>query len=177
MGCKMTIDSGLQWSSRWVFLLAAIGTAVGLGNIWRFPYTAGVSGGGAFVIVYLGAVLLLALPVLLAELMIGRRGAAGPPAAIEAVATESGRSRHWRLMGIVLGALGATLSLSFYAVVGAWTIVRLQDGPSATARRHSDGIGTGIPRAEWFARQPVAMVHRVLCGDSFHRFQRPARWH
>ena len=122
MGRKMTIDSGLQWSSRWVFLLAAIGTAVGLGNIWRFPYTAGVSGGGAFVIVYLGAVLLLALPVLLAELMIGRRGAAGPPAAIEAVATESGRSRHWRLMGIVLGALGATLSLSFYAVVGAWTI-------------------------------------------------------
>jgi NSS family neurotransmitter:Na+ symporter len=118
----MTTNSGLQWSSRWIFLLAAVGTAVGLGNIWRFPYTAGVSGGGAFVIVYLGAVLLLALPLLLAEFMIGRRGAAGPPAAIEAVARESGRSRHWRLMGIVLGSLGATLSLSFYAVVGAWTI-------------------------------------------------------
>lgn len=118
----MTTASGLQWSSRTVFLLAAVGTAVGLGNIWRFPYTAGVSGGSAFVIVYLGAVLLLAMPVLLAELLVGRRGAAGPPAAIEAVATESGRSRHWRLMGIVLGSLGATISLSFYAVVGAWTI-------------------------------------------------------
>jgi NSS family neurotransmitter:Na+ symporter len=88
----MTTARKLQWSSRTIFLMAAVGCAVGLGNIWRFPYTAGVSGGGAFVIVYLGAVLLLALPVLLAELMVGRRGAAGPPAAIEAVATESGRS-------------------------------------------------------------------------------------
>ena len=118
----MATSGGQHWSSRYIFLMAAVGCAVGLGNIWRFPYTAGVSGGGAFVIVYLGAVLLLALPVLLAELLIGRRGAAGPPAAIEAVAVESGRSRHWRIMGIVLGSLGATLSLSFYAVVGAWTI-------------------------------------------------------
>jgi len=102
--------------------MAAVGCAVGLGNIWRFPYSAGVSGGSAFVIVYLGAAMLLALPILLAELMIGRRGAAGPPASIEAVAIESHRSRHWRLLGIVLGSLGATLSLAFYAVVGAWTI-------------------------------------------------------
>lgn len=118
----MTTSGGLQWSSRFTFLMAAVGCAVGLGNIWRFPYTAGVSGGGAFVLVYLGAVLVFALPVLIAELMIGRRGAAGPPAAIAAVAAESGRSTQWRWMGIVLGAVGATLALSFYAVVGAWTM-------------------------------------------------------
>jgi len=118
----MTTTSGLQWSSRLTFLMAAVGCAVGLGNIWRFPYTAGVSGGGAFVLIYLGAVLLLALPVLMAELLVGRRGAAGPPAAIAAVAKESGRSGAWRWMGIVLGGGGALLALSFYAVVGAWTL-------------------------------------------------------
>ena len=161
----MTIDSGLQWSSRWVFLLAAIGTAVGLGNIWRFPYTAGVSGGGAFVIVYLGAVLLLALPVLLAELMIGRRGRGEAAGREYSVATESGRSRHWRLMGIVLGALGATLSLSFYAVVGAWTIAYAFKMGLGHCRRHKRrNRNRYSSRAEWFARQPVAMVHRVLCG-------------
>ncbi len=118
----MTTSGGLQWSSRFTFLLAAVGCAVGLGNIWRFPYTAGISGGGAFVLIYLAAVALLALPVLMAELMIGRRGAAGPPAAIAAVARESGRSANWRWMGIILGGVGAILALSFYAVVGAWTI-------------------------------------------------------
>ncbi len=81
----MTTSSGLHWSSRFTFLMAAIGCAVGLGNIWRFPYTAGVNGGGAFVIVYLGAIALLALPVLMAEFMVGRRGQHGPPAAIAKV--------------------------------------------------------------------------------------------
>ncbi|MCP4301431.1 MAG: sodium-dependent transporter [Gammaproteobacteria bacterium] len=118
----MTTSSGLQWSSRITFLMAAVGCAVGLGNIWRFPYTAGVNGGGAFVLVYLGAVALLALPLLMAEFMVGRRGQHGPPAAIAAVARESARSENWRWMGLLLGALGALLALSFYAVVGAWTI-------------------------------------------------------
>ncbi len=118
----MTTRGGLQWSSRFVFLMAAVGCAVGLGNIWRFPYTAGVNGGGAFVLIYLGAVALLALPVLMAELLIGRRGAAGPPAAIAVVARESGRSQNWRWMGIILGGMGAVLALSFYAVVGGWTM-------------------------------------------------------
>ncbi len=118
----MTTASGLQWSSRLAFLLAAIGSAVGLGNIWRFPYTAGVNGGGAFVIVYLGAVVILALPVLMAEFMVGRRGQHAPPAAIATVAAESGQSTRWRFMGLFLGAAGAMLALSFYSVVGAWTI-------------------------------------------------------
>ena len=97
----MTTTSGLQWSSRLTFLMAAVGCAV---------------------LIYLGAGLLLALPVLMAELLIGRRGAAGPPAAIAAVAKESGQSSAWRWMGIVLGGGGALLALSFYAVVGAWTL-------------------------------------------------------
>jgi NSS family neurotransmitter:Na+ symporter len=118
----MTTSSGLQWSSRHTFLMATIGCAVGLGNIWRFPYSAGVNGGGAFVLVYIGAVILLALPVLMAELLIGRRGGASPPGAIEAVAVESGRSASWRWMGIILGGVGAVMALSFYGVVGGWTL-------------------------------------------------------
>lgn len=118
----MTTPGTPQWSSRMAFILAAVGCAVGLGNIWLFPYTAGANGGGAFVLVYLGAVVLLALPVLMVELMIGRRGAAAPPAAIAAVADESGHSRNWRWMGILLGGVGAILALAFYCVVGGWTM-------------------------------------------------------
>lgn len=116
------MTSGLHWTSRLTFLMAAIGCSVGLGNIWRFPYSAGVNGGGAFVLVYLAAVVLLALPILMAELMIGRRGAGSPPIAIAAVASESGRSRHWRWMGILLGLIGAITILAFYSVVGGWTM-------------------------------------------------------
>ena len=112
----MVTKSGLQWSSRVVFLMATIGSAVGLGNIWRFSYAAGSSGGGAFVVVYLAAALFLALPVLIAELMIGRRGAESPPNAIANVAIESGYGKNWRWMGIILGGVGAVLALSFYSV-------------------------------------------------------------
>ena len=82
----MNTANPVNWSSRLAFLMAAVGSAVGLANIWRFPFTAGVSGGGAFVIIYLFAVLLLALPLVIAELAIGRRGAAPPPRAIATVA-------------------------------------------------------------------------------------------
>ena len=118
----MASPNGLQWSSRFTFLMATIGCSVGLGNIWLFPYTVGVNGGGAYVLVYLAAVALLALPLLMAELMIGRRGGGSPPAAIAAVATESGWSPNWRWMGILLGGIGGITILAFYSVVGGWTL-------------------------------------------------------
>ena len=110
-----------QWSSRWGFMLAAMGSAVGLANIWRFPYAAGEGGGGAFVLVYLGAVLTVALPLLIAELMVGRRGQASPPKAIAAVAKEAGASSRWVNMGYG-GSIAAILILAFYCVVGGWTL-------------------------------------------------------
>ncbi len=118
----MTTSSGLHWTSRRAFLMASVGCAVGLGNIWLFPYQAGANGGGAFVLIYLAAIFGLALPVLLAEIMLGRRGAAAPPQGLAALAKESGRSEQWRWMGILLGALGALFALGFYCVVGGWTI-------------------------------------------------------
>jgi hypothetical protein len=73
-----------------VFLMAAVGAAVGLGNLWKFPYTAGVSGGAAFVLVYLVAVAAVAVPIVIAELMIGRRGRMSPPNSFIALAREAG---------------------------------------------------------------------------------------
>ena len=116
------VKQRLEWSSRLVFIMACVGGAVGLGNIWMFPYKAGTNGGGAFVLIYIAAVILLALPVCIAELMIGRRGRGGPPNAIENVAIESGHSKNWRWMGVILAGVGAIFALSFYSVVGGWTV-------------------------------------------------------
>jgi neurotransmitter:Na+ symporter, NSS family len=109
------------WSSRFSFLLAAVGAAVGLGNIWRFPYLAGENGGAAFVLVYLAAVALVAVPILVGELAIGRRGRHSPPIAMAAVARESGRSTHWGLVG-GLGVLVGYLIITFYGVIAGWAM-------------------------------------------------------
>lgn len=110
-----------KWSSRLGFIVATAGAAIGLGNIWRFPYMAGTQGGGAFVIVFLACVLLIGIPMMLAEMAIGRRAQKNPVSALDELAQHSGHSRRWRLVG-VLGALTSLLILSFYSVVGGWSI-------------------------------------------------------
>jgi NSS family neurotransmitter:Na+ symporter len=110
-----------NWSSGFTFILAAVGAAVGLGNIWKFPYIAGVSGGGAFVLVYLGCVVFVAIPILIAELLIGRRGASSPPVAMAVLAESAGRSKGWKIvgwMGVTVGFLIAT----YYSVIAGWTL-------------------------------------------------------
>ncbi|QUE76730.1 sodium-dependent transporter [Stutzerimonas stutzeri] len=109
------------WSSRWVFFLAATGSAVGLGNIWKFPYITGQNGGGAFVLVYLGCILLIGIPLLMAEVMIGRRGRQNPDGAVARLAREAGASTRWRAAGW-LGGLTGFLILSFYLVVAGWAL-------------------------------------------------------
>ncbi len=109
------------WSSRIVFLMAAVGAAVGLGNLWKFPYTAGVSGGAAFVLVYLLAVAVVAVPIVMAELLIGRRGRMSPPNSFIALAREAGASRGWRFVGW-MNLLAVFLILSFYSVVAGWAL-------------------------------------------------------
>jgi NSS family neurotransmitter:Na+ symporter len=110
-----------SWTSRWTFILAAIGGAVGLGNIWKFPYITGANGGGAFVIVYLFSVLAVAIPILSAELMIGRRGQRSPSHAMVRVAQEEGGSHAWAIVGW-LGVLSGSLILSFYSVIAGWAM-------------------------------------------------------
>lgn len=109
------------WSSRTAFILAAVGSAVGLGNMWRFPAEAGANGGGAFVLFYIFCILLIGLPVLLSEVLIGRHGQASAPESVRRVAYESRASKHWGFLAS-LGVFAAFLILSFYCVVGGWVL-------------------------------------------------------
>jgi NSS family neurotransmitter:Na+ symporter len=104
-----------------VFILAAIGAAVGLGNIWKFPYVVGVSGGGAFVLVYLLCVFIIAIPILIGELLIGRMGGHSPPVAMRMVAEDSGRSRSWSIVGW-MGVIAGFLIATYYSVIAGWTL-------------------------------------------------------
>ncbi|WP_017925781.1 sodium-dependent transporter [Thioalkalivibrio sp. HL-Eb18] len=110
-----------QWTTRLAFILAATGSAVGLGNIWRFPYIAGDNGGGAFVLVYLGCILLIGLPVMMAEILLGRRGRQSPINTMVTLAREEGLSRGWGMVGWI-GVLAGFLILSFYSVVAGWSL-------------------------------------------------------
>ena len=113
--------SGEQWSSRLGFLLAAVGFAVGMGNIWRFPYQLGENGGSAFLIIYLACALGIGLPLLITEVTMGRRGGASASQSVVNVAIESGRSRKWGFVG-TLGILCAFIILSYYTVLSGWTL-------------------------------------------------------
>jgi NSS family neurotransmitter:Na+ symporter len=109
------------WTSRWVFILAATGSAVGLGNIWKFPYMAGVYGGGAFVLVYLLCIALIGVPIMLAETVLGRRGRQSPVNTLRSLALQAGASARWSWVAI-MGMVAALLILSFYSVVAGWSL-------------------------------------------------------
>lgn len=104
-----------QWQSKLGFILATVGAAVRLGSIWRFAYVAGENGGGAFLVVYTAMILVIGIPLVIAELAIGRRGAADAVSAFEA-ATPDGR---WRFVGGI-GIIAAGAILTYYAVVAGW---------------------------------------------------------
>ncbi|MFP4076954.1 MAG: sodium-dependent transporter [Halochromatium sp.] len=110
-----------MWSSRLAFIFAATGSAVGLGNIWRFPYTAGESGGGAFVLIYLLCVAAIGVPIMIAEVMLGRRGRQSPINTMRALAVRQGAHPAWQLLGW-MGILAGLLILSFYSVIAGWTL-------------------------------------------------------
>ena len=110
-----------HWSSRMAFILAVTGSAVGLGNIWKFPYIAGQNGGGAFVLVYLVCVVVIGMPVMMSEILIGRRGRRNPIATMELLGKEEGSSANWRWVG-GMGVLAGILILSYYSVIAGWTL-------------------------------------------------------
>jgi NSS family neurotransmitter:Na+ symporter len=118
-----------QWSSRWIFIMAATGSAVGLGNIWKFPYMAGENGGGAFVLIYLACIAVIGLPVMIAEILIGRRGRQSPINTMRSLVADGAHWAGWRFVGW-LGVLAGFLILSFYSVVAGWALSYV--GESAT---------------------------------------------
>ncbi|SDE20367.1 sodium-dependent transporter [Kordiimonas lacus] len=105
-----------SFSSRIAFIIVTAGSAVGLGNVWGFPYVAGQNGGGGFVLIYLLALALVAAPAFMAELMLGRMGKASPPTALGRLQAKVGSKLHWPLVGWT-GLVGTILVLSFYAVI------------------------------------------------------------
>jgi len=111
------MQSREQWGSRLGFILAAAGSAVGLGNIWKYPHMAGENGGGAFTIVYLICILIVGLPIVIAEFVLGRKTQLSPVGAFEKISPQS----NWKWVGM-LGVASAFVILSFYGVVGGWTL-------------------------------------------------------
>jgi neurotransmitter:Na+ symporter, NSS family len=102
--------------------MATVGSAVGLGNIWKFPYITGEYGGGAFVLVYLACIALIGLPIMMAEIMLGRRGRQSPINTMLSLSQETGASRLWGLVGWS-GVTAGFLILSYYSVIAGWALV------------------------------------------------------
>ena len=109
------------WSGKAAFVFAAVGSAVGLGNLWRLPYQAGENGGGAFVLVYILCVLAIGLPVLAAELFLGRRGGGSAIAAIKRLAQAEGASGAWSAFAWI-GMIASFLIVTFYSVIAGWVL-------------------------------------------------------
>lgn len=109
-----------SWSSQSGFLLATIGVSVGLGNLWRFPFIAGENGGGAFVIVYLLIMLVIAVPLVAAELVLGKRGKGSAVHSMGMLVRESGAHRAWKSIGY-LSMVVPFLGILYYAVVAGWS--------------------------------------------------------
>ena len=153
-----------QWASRMGFVLAAAGAAVGLGNIWKFPYVTGTNGGGLFVLIYLSCVAFVGLPVMVAEVMLGRASRKGPVAAFGDL---SGGKLMWRLVGLMAVA-ASFIVLSYYSVVAGWSmeyIAKALSGDFADAFAHSQ-----TPEA-------VNAAIAQMFGDFHGDFGRNLLWH
>ena len=137
-----TAGTHAQWSSRIGFVLAATGSAVGLGNIWKFPYMVGQSGGAAFVLVYLACILAIGLPILVAEWMLGRRGQRNPVNTMLLLSRANRRSSAWAVVGVG-GVLAAFLILAFYSVIGGWALAYVGEA----AAGHFAGLAGDDSRA------------------------------
>lgn len=109
------------WKNRWTFMLATAGSAIGLGNIWKLPYMIGVNGGSAFVLVFIACILFVGIPLMMTEILLGRRAQQNPLNAMQSLAKEATVSSRWRYLG-GMGMLAGVLILGFYSVIGGWVL-------------------------------------------------------
>lgn len=143
------------WSSRFAFILAATGSAVGLGNIWKFPYITGENGGGAFVIVYLVCVLLIGIPIMIAETMLGRRSQRNPVETMALLTDEAGADKNWHYLGW-MGVIAGMLILSYYSVIAGWASAYIV---KAFAGSFFDADGAAIKGIfDDFVASPVQLI-------------------
>ncbi|HLF67444.1 MAG TPA: sodium-dependent transporter, partial [Gammaproteobacteria bacterium] len=113
-----------HWSSSIGFIIATIGAAVGLGNIWMFPYFTGMNGGGAFVLIYLACVFMIGVPIMMAEALIGQKGQQNPINSLQTLASSAKASPRWGWLG-VWATSALIIILSFYSVVSGWSLAYL----------------------------------------------------
>lgn len=111
-----------QWGSKFGFVMAAAGSAVGLGNIWRFPYLTGENGGAAFVLVYIVCVVLVAMPMLINEIALGRLTGKNPVGAMQKLAGKGGLSKMWIALVGILPLIVTFVVLSYYSTIAGWTV-------------------------------------------------------
>jgi neurotransmitter:Na+ symporter, NSS family len=145
-----------MWGSRMGFVLAAAGSAVGLGNIWGFPTQVGRGGGAAFVLVYLVCVFLVCAPILIAELAVGRRGRKDPAGAIDAI-----RPGQWKLVGL-LGICAGVGILSFYAVIAGWTLAYIYFTLTSAVTGSPEDIGAFFGRFVANAPLTIGLTFVIL---------------
>jgi NSS family neurotransmitter:Na+ symporter len=142
-----------HWSSRFAFVLAVMGSAVGLGNIWKFPYMAGANGGGAFVLVYLVCVAAVGLPIMVSEILLGRRGRRNPVTTMKILGEEESGHSGWRWVGL-MGVVAGFIILSFYSVIAGWTAAYIfKAGSGAFNGLDSEALGQMF--AEFIANPAV----------------------
>jgi NSS family neurotransmitter:Na+ symporter len=136
--------ASVTWKNRWIFILAATGSAVGLGNIWKFPYITGEYGGGAFVLVYLACILLIGIPVMIAEVTLGRSARTDPVDAVLKHAKENNRSPWWAMIGGA-GVVSGLMIMMFYSVVAGWIMDYLFQSLTASyAGQDAETIGASF---------------------------------
>jgi NSS family neurotransmitter:Na+ symporter len=145
------------------FILAVTGSAVGLGNIWKFPYIVGENGGGAFVLVYLVCVVAIGMPVMMSEILIGRRGRRNPVATMELLGKEEGSAKLWRWLGI-LGVLAGILILSYYSVIAGWTLAYIMKSITGVFTGLSADAVTADHNAFKSNWQLVVACHTIFMG-------------
>jgi NSS family neurotransmitter:Na+ symporter len=154
------------WGSKLAFVLAAAGSAIGLGNIWGFPTVAGQNGGAAFLLIYLIAVAFIGAPVMLAELIVGRRTGRNPVGAFKALAPRTA----WVVVGGI-GVLTGLMILSFYSVIAGWTLAYIEKtvvgtfGPGAdTAAIFAEVASSPLQAIGWHLAFMILTVYVVLGG-------------
>ncbi len=129
------------WKNRWTFMLATAGSAIGLGNIWKLPYMIGVNGGSAFVLVFIACIFFVGIPLMMTEIMLGRRAQKNPFNAMQQLAIEANASAYWKYLGAA-GMLAGVLILGFYSVIGGWVLSYITFSMQGTFHNISAEVST-----------------------------------
>ena len=165
-----------NFGSKLGIILATAGSAVGLGNVWRFPYMAGENGGAAFIIIYFGCILLLGIPGMVSEFVVGRHGQSNAYSAYG----KMGR-KQWRFVGI-LGIVTSTIILGFYAVVAGWCLQYLYasiagqlNGDATYVQKYFQSFSSDPLKPCLWAIAFVLITHLVIVRGVQHGIERASK--